>query len=102
MDKIASDLCEERTSRFYSALAEDALMMAGRLQAEEHRSTILEVAAAFARIAARLSTEERDCQALNAVIIESNVELYLSKAYRSLGAEERDRLLRIVANEEAR
>jgi alpha-ketoglutarate-dependent taurine dioxygenase len=38
---------------------------------------------------------------LNAFVTETNVELYLSKAYQALNVEERDLLLRLVATEEA-
>ncbi len=39
---------------------------------------------------------------LNAFVTEGNVEVYLSRAYQSLNAEERDLLLRLVADEESR
>ncbi len=39
---------------------------------------------------------------LDAYITEGNVELYLSKVYQSLSGEERDLLLRLVADEEGR
>lgn len=49
---------KKRDAKFYRDLAEDARMLAARLQDEKAQFIILEVAAAFARIAARLHTEE--------------------------------------------
>jgi hypothetical protein len=92
----------DKTSKFYKDLAEDARLLAGRLQDRAAQALVLNVSAAFARAAAGLETEERHGAALNAFVTESNVELYLSKAYQSRSAEERDKLLRLVADEEAR
>ena len=49
---------KKRDSKFYKDLAEDARMLAARLQGKEARSVISDVAAAF--IAARLEKEAQD------------------------------------------
>lgn len=56
--QIAPSEGAKRDAKFYRDLAEDARMLAAHLQ-DEVRSTILEVAAAFACAAAALDMEER-------------------------------------------
>ena len=56
--QIAPSEGDKRDVKFYRNLAEDARMLAAHLQ-DEVRSTVLEVAAAFARAAVALDMEER-------------------------------------------
>ncbi len=56
--QIAPSDGDKRDAKFYRDLAEDARMLAAHLE-EELRSTVLEVAAAFARAAAALDMGDR-------------------------------------------